>query len=376
METERFEAVKMNKKERFLTAIMGGTPDMVPVAPLIADRFAYALLHRTGWKAVFEAHQIVGSIYFRGPTGLGFDMEWPNGWSEGSRIIEKSGTRETIENVIKTPLGNLTSKATCGMIPEDPTVCKTVESPIKTEKDYKIYKAYWEEWLRRAKPNLHDIREAYRVMGNDGVANVGIGSAFSHVVYARGIPDIFIDLYKRGEVVEDLLETLQLVTYKQIEAFMECPSEVVYIDAWGAFDLSPNHFRKLVFPELKKVVDRVREDKDKFVGFYMVGKTRALLPIAIEANPHFIEPFEHIGDLSLAEAKKLYGSKICVMGNFSPMILALGNLEEAKQEALRCLNEGMGRGGYVLVTGDEVPGNARLENLKTMVETAEKHGRY
>lgn len=366
----------MNKKERFLTAVMGDTPDMVPVAPLIADRFAYRVVHKTGWRAVFETHQIVGSIYFRGPTGLGFDMEWPSGWSETSRIIEKTGTRETIENVIRTPMGDLTSKAVCGMIPDDPIVCKTIESPIKSEKDYKIYKAYWEEWLKSSRPNLTDITEAHRIMGDEGVANVGIGSAFSHIVYARGVPDIFIDLYKYPEVVEDLLETLQMVTYKQIDAFMECPSELVYIDAWGAFDLSPSHFKKLVFPELKKVVDRVRESNDKLVGFYMVGKTRALLPIAIEANPHFIEPFEDIGDISLAEARKLYGNKICVMGNFSPMILAFGSLEEARRETLRCLNEGMSGGSYVLVTSDEVPGNAKLENLKAMVETAEKYGRY
>jgi uroporphyrinogen-III decarboxylase len=370
------EGVGMNKKERFLTAVMGDTPDMVPVAPLIADRFAYRLVHKTGWRAVFETHQIVGSIYFRGPTGLGFDMKWPSGWSETSRIIEKTGTRETIENVIRTPMGDLTSKAVCGMIPDDPIVCKTIESPIKSEKDYKIYKAYWEEWLKSSRPNLTDITEAHRIMGDEGVANVGIGSAFSHIVYARGVPDIFIDLYKYPEVVEDLLETLQMVTYKQIDAFMECPSELVYIDAWGAFDLSPSHFKKLVFPELKKVVDRVRENNDKLVGFYMVGKTRALLPIAIEANPHFIEPFEDIGDISLAETKKLYGNKICVMGNFSPMTLAFGSLEEARRETLRCLNEGMSGGGYVLVTSDEVPGNAKLENLKAMVETAEKYGRY
>jgi len=36
----------------------------------------------------------------------------------------------------------------------------------------------------------------------------------------------------------------------------------------------------------------------------------------------------------------------------------------------------MSSGGYVLVTGDEVPANAKLENLKAIVETVEKYGRY
>jgi len=366
----------VNKKERFLAAVRGEIPDVVPVAPLIADRFAYKLLGRTGWRAVFETHKIIGSTYFRGPTGLGFEITWPSGWGESSRVLEKVGIRETIEGMIKTPMGNLTSRTVSGMITEDPTVCKTIENPIKTEKDYEIYKVYWEEWLERSKPNITEIIEAHKTMSDEGVASVGIGSAFSHLVFARGIPEIFVDFYRRPEVVENILETLRMVTYRQVEVFMESPSEVLYIDVWGAFDLSPDHFRRMVFPELEKVVNRVREREDKYVGFYMVGKTAALLPIAVEAKPHFIEPFEDIGDIALKQAKRVYGKKICIMGNYSPVILAFGGKEEAKQETLRCLEEGMEGGGYVLVTGDEVPGNAKVENLKMMVQTAEKYGRY
>jgi len=33
-------------------------------------------------------------------------------------------------------------------------------------------------------------------------------------------------------------------------------------------------------------------------------------------------------------------------------------------------------GGYVMVTGDEVPADAKIENLRVMVETVEEFGRY
>jgi len=33
-------------------------------------------------------------------------------------------------------------------------------------------------------------------------------------------------------------------------------------------------------------------------------------------------------------------------------------------------------GGYVMVTGDEVPANAKIENLIAMVKTVESYGRY
>jgi uroporphyrinogen-III decarboxylase len=36
----------------------------------------------------------------------------------------------------------------------------------------------------------------------------------------------------------------------------------------------------------------------------------------------------------------------------------------------------MDGGGYVMVTGDEVPADAKLDNLKAMVEVVEEEGRY
>jgi uroporphyrinogen-III decarboxylase len=366
---------KMNKKERFLTAIHGEIPDIVPVAPLIHDRLAYKLLGRTGWKAVFEIHQIVGSIWFRGPLGVRFDVDWTCGWGEKTRLIKEEGFRKIYEHVIETPYGALSSKVVHGIIPSDPDLQRTLEYYIKTERDYEIYDLYLEEFLRKAEADIEQVVEAYNAIGDEGVPNVGAACAFSHLCMIRGPENLLIDLYRRPQVVRETLMLLQEVKKREVEAFIESPSEVLYYDVWGAYDMSPKHFREWVLPDLKIVADMVRK-ADKYIGFYMVGKIRDLLPIALEARPHFIEPFEKQSNITLKEAKKLYGKKVCIMGNFDPVILAFGSEEDAEKETLRCLEEGMEGGGYVLVTGDEVPANAKIENLKVMVKTVEKYGRY
>ena len=76
---------------------------------------------------------------------------------------------------------------------------------------------------------------------------------------------------------------------KEVGAFIESPSEVLYYDVWGAYDMSPNHFRKWILTDLIKTVDIVRK-ADKYVGFYMVGKIRDLFPIALEARPIISNP--------------------------------------------------------------------------------------
>ena len=108
-----------------------------------------------------------------------------------------------------------------------------------------------------------------------------------------------------------------------------------------------------------------------------LGRIRRFLPMAVDTGVDFIETFEpNEGDITLAEAKELYGSRICLMGNLDCLVLSRGTVEEARQESLRCLREGMEEGGYVLVTGDEVPADAQWDNLKVMVETAAEHGCY
>lgn len=365
----------MNNKERFLAAVRGEVPDRVPVAPLIHDRYACKLLGRTGWKAVFDVHKMLGSIWFRGPLGISFDIMWPSGFDNGYRLIKEEDTRKTYEHIIETPIGRLSSKVIYGMVPSDPALQRTIERFIKTERDYEIYSAYLEEWLKRAKPNISEVVEAHNVIGDDGMPNVGIGCSFSHLCEMRGPEKLLVDLHRRPEVVRNVLDHLQEVKVEEVKAFIGSPSEVLYYDVWGSYGISPMHFREFILPDIKVIAEIVRK-AEKYVGFYMVGKIRAQLPIALEARPHFIEPFELQSDITLREAKEMYGKDVCIMGNFDPVILAFGSPDEAIRETLRCLDEGMEGGGYVLTTADEVPANAKLENLKVMVKTAERHGSY
>jgi len=318
---------------------------------------------------------MVSSIWFRGPLDINFDVRWPDDYGTMSRLVEDKGARKVYEDVVKTPSGNLSSKVMYGMVPSDPALQRRVEFFVKTDRDYKIYEAYLEEFINRAEPNMREVIEAFNTIGNDGVPSVGFGCPFDELCIIRGPENLLVDLHRRPQVVREVLTFLQEVNVKKVEAFIESPSEVLCYFAWGAYDMSLAHFREWILPSLKRATDLVRKT-DRYVGFWFSGKVRDLLPIALEAKPYFIEPFELQSNITLKEAKRLYGKKVCLMGNFDPVVLVFGSPEDAGRETLRCLEEGMEGGGYVLVTGDEVPANAKIENLRAMVRTVEKYGRY
>jgi len=97
----------------------------------------------------------------------------------------------------------------------------------------------------------------------------------------------------------------------------------------------------------------------------------------VECRPDFIGTLDTVaGDASLRQAKQEYGGRVALLGNYSTVILARGTVAEARAEALRCVEEGMEGGGYILGTSDEVPAGAKPENLRAVVEVVVEHGSY
>jgi len=370
----------MEPKERFMAAVRREVPDMVPVAPLIHRRFAHKILARYDWEAIYDLHRLIGSIHFRGPLGVGYRIHWGEGWGSDDRLELGADGRVIRHHTLRTPHGILTSKYVYHMIPDDPLVGKWVEYPVKEPGDWDIQQAYFEEMTERAvEPALDQIHQAYQVMGDNGVPSVGMGSVFARLGNARGMQALLFDLYDVPDRLVAVVEAAAAYQEKLIAAFLESPAEITFYDicwATGA-NMSPGMFERWVLPEVRRAVELVHAKPGKYIGLYTLGRIRKVLPMLVEAGVDFIETFEpNEGDISVAEAKRLYGDKICIMGNFDCVILARGTVEDARRETLRCLREGMEGGGYVLVTGDEVPADARLENLVAMVETVEEHGRY
>lgn len=370
----------MTKKERFLTALQGGTPDMVPVAPLIHRRFADKLLGRSDWKAVFEVHQRIGSIYHRGPIEMKIKSQLGEEWGEEEHLLEQVNKKKVYQYIMRTPKGTLRAKDIWGLIPDDPLVWKREEYPVKRPEDWIVYESYWEQWLANAEElDSGEIEEACKFMGEEGVLGVGISSVFGRLGGARGMQDLLLDLYDQPSLLKDVMRTMLKVVEKEVEAFFASSSEVAWYDiCWATgSNMSSAFFEKWILPDVQRVIELVRTKPGKYIGLYTLGRIKNFLPMLVEAGPHFIETFEqNEGDITLGEAKKKYGDRICLMGNFDTLIQVGGSIKEVKEETLRCLREGAGGGGYVLATADEVPVDAKVENLKAIVQTVEEYGRY
>jgi len=371
----------LTKKERFLAAVRGDVPGVVPVAPLIHGRFAHQVTGRSDWKAVFEVHQMIGSVHHRGPIGVSVHSSLPDGCGSETREIERSPDGRIVsEWLIRTPKRTLRGKIVTGLIPHDPLVGKAVEYPVKSPEDWRAYLELRQVWLENITgPAIDHLDEVVKTMGEEGVPSIALGPAYSALASVRGMAEFLMDLHDYPDLMDELFEVERLIMEKNIDAFLAAPTEIGWLDVcWATGShLGPKRFERWAQPDVQRAMDKVRDVPNKYLGLYTLGRIRHMLPMFAEAGVDFVETFEpNEGDITLAEAKKLYGKKMCLMGNFNCMVLSFGTVDEAREEARRCLREAMADGGYVVVTADEVPADTKMENLKAMVETVNEHGRY
>jgi len=367
----------MTRRERLLAAIRRGVPDQVPVTWELEDRFARALTGRTGWRAVVDAHREIGSAVFN-LQGLGpaVSFELPPGYSTRTERESNADGSTLITNTIETPRGRLVEKRLVGYLPGDPELGKTVEYLVKDRGDYRIYADYIREYARAVRFDNAQSREAVRYIGDDGLAGYWMCDAVYQAANTRDAADFIVDLLEAPDEMHHVLTAIDELKEKQLASFNDSEAEVLIYDlCWASTSLlNPALVAEYLLPRARWAVHSVAPDK--ILGFFTSGKIRPVLPALVDLEPHFVQHFDVLGDCDLAEVKRSFGNRVAIVGNYSPVVLARGSIDDARREAQRCLDAAMAGGGFILSTSDEVPTDAKLDNMKAVVEHVNIHGRY
>ena len=367
----------MTHRERLEIALDLGRPDQVPVTWELVGRCAHALTGNGGWKGQCDAHRLIGSSIFNlqgvGPEvyhnlGAGF------GWESDKLGVEDGW--QIVETRLVTPSGTLRQRTKHGGIPGDPLVAKRVRDLVQSRDDYRIVRDYLRELNRTARPGTAVSAEAREYIRDDGLVGHWCCDSLYSLSTFRDTAEFIVDLVDIPDTIEELLALLHKEKEVALEAFNESVADVLVWDiCWASTSLlSPELVRKYVVPEAKWAVEQVA--KGKRIVFFTSGRIRDVLPDLAALGPHGIQHLDVLGDCDLAEVKKTFGKKFCLMGNYNNVVLAHGTVEDARREARRCLEAAMAGGGYIMTTSDEVPADAKLENMRAVVELVAQEGRY
>ncbi len=138
---------------------------------------------------------------------------------------------------------------------------------------------------------------------------------------------------------------------------------------------SPDQFAEFVTPYLTRLIKGYRD-----MGYYTIKHTDGnIMPIIdqlVAANPHALHSIDPQAGVDIAEVKRLYGSKVCLIGNVNCGLLQTGTDEEAKNSARYALKSGMPGGGYIFSTSNCVYTGMQLSRYDMILDVWRKEGNY
>ncbi len=139
--------------------------------------------------------------------------------------------------------------------------------------------------------------------------------------------------------------------------------------------LSPEQFAEFVAPFLRQLIAGYRE-----MGFYTIkhtdGNIMPILDQLVDAGPHALHSLDPQAGVDIAEVKRRYGDRVCLIGNVNCGLLDTGTEEECVESARYALRSGMPGYGYIFSTSNCIYTGMRLARYELILDVWRQEGVY
>ena len=374
----------MKPDERFRVAMSGGQPDRAPVAPKIwidlAARLTQLPLREVLANPLLSMRVIVDAAMSVGADAARQFLFPPRQTvEENGRLFEVAPNGERI--------GEIDLEG--GLATHRPAEDFVLENPAHV--------AFRGCWIRHS-PFVRSLEDARRIAvpTAEFFRSLGYGDMARQMrEYAAGRVELlgdcdtatlaFVEGFRTlSESLQDLIENPALV-HALMEKGEQCAIErgrfwldtgvrVLRInDSVGNMSvISPRHWREFVFPHLKNVCTELhRYCPEAKLYCHICGNVRPILEDLVKAGLDCIAPLDPLGGFSVEQARQIVGNQIVLWGGVNTVSFVRSSPSEISTEALHCLEGGAVDGSrFILGSGCVVPRNARIENLRALVDAS------
>jgi hypothetical protein len=182
-------------------------------------------------------------------------------------------------------------------------------------------------------------------------------------------PDAGIDLF--GEAGSVFASVTPAIDFISENYHQELP---VHVLAELCF-LSPAQFSEFITPYLADLIKGYRD-----MGYYTIkhtdGNIMPILDQLVQANPHALHSIDPQAGVDIAEVKRLYGDRVCLIGNVNCGLLETGTEEQVRESARYALRSGMPGYGYIFSTSNCVYTGMDLKRYELIWDVWDKEGVY
>jgi len=267
---------------------------------------------------------------------------------------------------------------------------ESLDNPFITEKDYDKIIEKGMLWLANFKrASMKDMKKLGKI-GAKVAENVvrwwthfqvptftdGAGTTpFDLLSVFRGSTNFMKDIYRFPDKIKEVSDFLidNMILMGEYGARLSGGKTLLIGGARASADfISIKHFEKLYWPYFKKMVTKYVKD-----GFIV----QMHLDTDWTDRLHYFKElpkgkiYMHMDERTdIFKAKEILGDHICIQGNLKPSLFRLGTPAMIEKQVKEIIDKCAEGGG--LFVGAEIPDDAKLENVKAMVDICKTYGVY
>lgn len=351
----------VTSRDRILTAIDHKESDRVPVCPLVLPQMVNNMSKRE-WKQLLHQTDVMLLARAGGDIYLGQEAVNRVKTYKSSRVI-------TIE--IHTPKGILTGKTK-----NDRDTSWIIEPFLKDQEDVDKFLSVP---YRCSLINGSDYFQWKERVRDEGLVWAALPSAMRFPFGHFGPEQFYLKIAENLNLIEKLTK----IAMQRIKEYIEKCCKIGIRLFWmggsehcGPGVVNPKIFKRLVVRYDKPLVSLIHK-YNGLVYYHIHNNVREILDNVVEIGADIISPLEMppSGDISLREAKKKIGNRICLMGNLDDMaLIARASEEKVRKLAISCIKDAKQGGGYILSGTDATIYRPKwIENFLVMAKAAKEH---
>jgi MtaA/CmuA family methyltransferase len=177
--------------------------------------------------------------------------------------------------------------------------------------------------------------------------------------------DIFLRLFEAPAEINRLMEFCTLVGISMSEYLMDAGCDVIAVVDPMTSQIDPETFQQFVSPYATRIFDFIRE-RQKLSSFFVCGHAQQNIEVMCSCRPDNISideniPLEYVKEIALSRGISFGGNMRLTV------VLLMGSEDDARQEALACLDHG-GNKGFILAPGCDLPMDTPAANIKAVAD--------
>lgn len=248
------------------------------------------------------------------------------------------------------------------------TIPHFLKFPIANRDDWARYR----ERLDPEDPRRFQDYEALgrRLLRSDAPVGMRLGSFFGIPRNWIGFENISLMVYDDRPLVEEIVETLAELYYRQFEEALK-HVELDFVGGWEDICfrngpmISPTMFREIVGPRLERVCDLLRRHGCTVIWTDCDGDVTSLVPIWLECGLNCMFPLEVHPGSDPVKFRRTWGRRILLRGGIAKYQLALGKKEILAE--LKRVEPIVHDGGFIPHGDHRIPEDVPYENYRYYV---------